>query len=163
VTQACERAAVHEAGHAVLAVKLKTGMRRVSIISDVRSDGRVSGSTLLRGRNGKVSLVGTPQDRLEREIIVALAGYAAEKRGCHDAEVGAAQNDLTHAHQLAWLIFDDDDERDDYVVELNQRAHALVATHWPAIETVAEALMERRELTRRDVVALIEAAEHAGV
>ena len=43
--------AIHEAGHAVAAVKLRTGLSKASIVADDHSEGRVLGSTLLRGKS----------------------------------------------------------------------------------------------------------------
>lgn len=153
------RVAIHEAGHAVAAVKLRTGLRTASIVQDDQSFGRVSGATLLRGKSGGTSPTMFRQERIERQIVVLLSGYAAEEKEFgNSAEFDGAEQDYQNAFELAGSFVGSQEECNEYIGQLSLRADQLVGDHWSAIKAVAQALLKHQELTRSEVLRLIESS-----
>ena len=66
-----ELTAYHEAGHAVMALLMGRSVQKVSIIP---SQNRLGAVTIQKGRSKQV------QDKLEAEMLILLAGMAAEGR-----------------------------------------------------------------------------------
>ena len=69
--------AYHEAGHAVVALALGRAVQRVSILPDRERLGQCE---------FKKGLFRPSEDWLEREILIALGGIAAEARHTGDAD-----------------------------------------------------------------------------
>ena len=87
-----EATAFHEAGHAAVAMALDRPVHRVSVIP---------GQDLLgECRFGK-GVFRPTEDWVEREILIALAGMAAEARHTGTYDRGAADRDLRYARRLA--------------------------------------------------------------
>lgn len=87
-----EATAYHEAGHAVVALALDRPVHKVSVLPGREMLGKCEfGKGVFR----------PSEDWLEREILIALAGMAAEARhtGTYDHE--AADRDLRYVHRLA--------------------------------------------------------------
>jgi hypothetical protein len=128
----------HEAGHAVAASVLGTPIKRASL-DEVW--------TLVR--------VGCPRAQ-RNQAIIALAGAEAETKYCgHSLDRQAELWGVAWATDLAAV---GDLERAAIAPALCQ-ARQLVDQHWRAIEAVAQALLERGELTGADIHALIGLAD----
>src|SRR5689334_22978050 len=84
--------AYHEAGHAVVALALGRPVRRVSVLPDRRFLGLCEfGKGVFR----------PSEDWLEREILIALGGLAAEARHTGDYAWDEADRDLQFVRELA--------------------------------------------------------------
>ena len=87
-----ESTAYHEAGHAVIALALGRSMPRVSILPGRKWLGRCE---IQKGRTRP------SEDGLEREILISLAGLAAEARHTGQYDFDGAAQDLQVVHRLA--------------------------------------------------------------
>ena len=87
-----ESTAYHEAGHAVIALALGRSIQRVCILPGRKWLGRCE---IQKGRTRP------SEDWLEREILIALAGLAAEARHSGKYDIEGAIQDLRTARRLA--------------------------------------------------------------
>src|SRR5947209_855148 len=87
-----ESTAYHEAGHAVVALALGRPVQRVSILPDAVRLGQCE------FRKGEFR---PTDDWLEREMLIALGGIAAEAQFTDDYAWGGAARDSAYVHALA--------------------------------------------------------------
>ncbi len=133
--------AYHEAGHAVVALALDLPVKRVSILPDrVRLGVCEFGKAVPRGS----------QDWLEREILVALGGIAAEARFTGDYDWDAASQDQRYVRKLT------EERAGEARAERLQRrmlskAEAMLADdgHWKSVELIAKELLRLGEISGR--------------
>jgi ATP-dependent Zn protease len=86
-----ELTAYHEAGHAVVAMALDRPVHRVSILPNRDRAGQCEfGKGVYR----------PSEDALEREILIALAGMAAEARHSGTYAMAEAERDLRYVRRL---------------------------------------------------------------
>jgi ATP-dependent Zn protease len=136
-----EATAYHEAGHAVVALALGRPVNRVSVLADRRFLGMCTfGKGVLR----------PSEDWLEREMLIALGGIAAEARKTgHYAWAGAAR-DQQVVHRLA---IQRAGERQADRLERRMLAkveHLLYQEkHWHAVESIAAELMRHGSISGR--------------
>jgi hypothetical protein len=133
------RVAIHEAGHAVVAVVLRRYFRRVSIVPYAKAARRVTGFTRVNHA--------TERNR-RREAVISAAGMAAEVLAGVDPRtpdelVGAAE-DLENLRDLGYL--DDERERQVFAEALD-----LVYENRDAILNVAWALDEHKSLKHSEI------------
>jgi ATP-dependent Zn protease len=133
--------AYHEAGHAVVALALGRPIHRVSVLPD--------GQFLGLCRFGKGAFRPS-EDWLEREILIALGGLAAEARHTGDYAWGAADRDRQYVRQLAVQRAG---ERQAERLErrlLSKAEHLLGQQgHWRAVELIAAELLRRGAISGR--------------
>src|SRR5215813_5236706 len=92
MAESSEVTAYHEAGHAVVALALGRPVHRVSILPDRERLGTCEfGKAVFR----------PSEDWLEREILIAVAGLAAEARQTGKYAWEGAARDYTYAEGLA--------------------------------------------------------------
>lgn len=91
---------------------------------------------------------------IEPEIISAFAGFEAELHADPNADPAGARAD----HELARELAEHLDLSDDELEEFRNRARAYVAERLDAVERVARALMDRKNLGEVDVRCVIEGA-----
>lgn len=138
--------AIHEAGHAVVALRLGLVFDHVTTVPDehAETDGALHWTDLQTA--GDLEIAATA------DAVVLLAGPFAEARltetTLHDVLAGDAAGEDREA--LATLGLDDDE-----FVAASRDALALVEQDWPAIERVADALLERDSLDFDEVEALV--------
>jgi hypothetical protein len=133
--------AIHEAGHAVVAVLLRRYFRTVSIIPDRVTAGRVSGW-------GEVDYRSTRN--LRRMAVVLYASFAAELH--YRAETG----DSPHLSTQEREGFRKDHNALKALGHLHDpdvigESTSLVIEHWDAVLRVAEALDDAKALTHKRV------------
>jgi ATP-dependent Zn protease len=88
----CPATAYHEAGHAVVALALGRPVHRVTVLPNRDRLGQCE------FRKGQFR---PTDDWLETEILISLAGMAAEARFTDEYDRAAAGRDLAYARQLA--------------------------------------------------------------
>src|SRR5713101_6138541 len=130
-----EAVAYHEAGHAVVALALGRPVRRVSVLPDREQLGHCEfGKGVFR----------PSEDWLEREILIALGGIAAEARHTGDYAWDAADRDRQYVRQLAMRRAG---ERQAERLErrLLAKAEHLLAQEglWRAVKLIAAELLQR--------------------
>jgi ATP-dependent Zn protease len=128
-----EHTAYHEAGHAVVALMLGRPIQRVSILPNRELLGECElGKGVFR----------PSEDWLENEILIALAGIAAEARHTGNYAWGGAARDRRYVHKLAVQRAG---ERRAERLERRMLAKAehLIAQerHWRAVELIVAELM----------------------
>jgi ATP-dependent Zn protease len=144
-----EATAYHEAGHAVAALALDRPVRKVSIRPDRDRLGICSfGKALFR----------PSEDWLEREVLIALAGLAAEARhtGSYD-RVGAAR-DLRYARELALQRAGNERQAERLERRLLAKAENLLdrEANWRAVQQMAAELVRAGEISGRQARHLFE-------
>ena len=142
--------AIHEAGHAVVALRLGLVFDHVTTVPDdhAETDGALHWTDLQSA--GDLEIAATA------DAIVLLAGPFAEARliesTLHEVLAGDAAGEDREA--LAMLGLDDEE-----FVAASRDALALVEQDWPSIERVADALLEYDTLDFEEVEALVTGRE----
>jgi ATP-dependent Zn protease len=136
-----EATVYHEAGHAVVALALGRPIHRVSVLPD--------GQFLGVCRFGK-GVFRPSEDWLEREILIALGGIAAEAIHTGRYAWDGAARDQLYVHGLAVQRAG---ERQAERLErrmLAKAEHLLgQAGHWRAVELIAAELLQRGVISGR--------------
>ena len=150
-------AAYHEAGHAVAAYLLGSKPRPISIATLGDDLGLGEGPPPLRGMKLDSDGSDRARLRLERAIIISLAGPIAQRtyrpglwRDWHGEE------DMATAATLAMKAIGSSETTSAFVNWLTLRAKELVSANWSLVEAVAERLTEDRSLSGDQIVATIE-------
>lgn len=151
-------AAYHEAGHAVVAVRLGVaiGRRGVSIVP---GDGLAGSVHTHLGFSGNPDQEITTKMRMaaEHNAIICFAGEAAQRRFSPKSVRRIHwEGDRENAALLVSYFTGPDPELEWYLGWLRTRAENIVATPhvWVMITAVAEALMEHKRLTAGEVKAV---------
>jgi ATP-dependent Zn protease len=153
-----ERAAYHEAGHAIAAIWHEIELDRVTIVPE--------GGALGYVEHRFSGLAGLEEDRekLEAQALIALAGPACEahhfgKGRKVDWNAEDYRHDVVQASVLLQSLSAHEDEGAAYFDWIAERAVSLVAMprFVEAADALAEALIERRELTGEQASELINA------
>lgn len=105
------RAAVHEAGHAIVAMTLG---RKVAKVSVVPYSNGVGGITIQDAEQFEDSQLRTKSD-YEVDLTILLAGYAAEKALFGEVSLGSS-SDIEKASKIAYTIYDKCGMSDDRIV-----------------------------------------------
>jgi ATP-dependent Zn protease len=128
-----EATAFHEAGHAVVALALGRPVHRVSVLPNQERLGQCE------FRKG---VVRPSQDWLEQEILIALAGLAAEARHTGQYARDGAGRDLRYVHKLA-LQRASERQLERFERRMLMKVENLLADegHWRAVELIAAELM----------------------
>jgi len=133
--------AYHEAGHAVVALALGRGVMQVSVLPD-------------RANLGVCEFGKTPvrptEDWLEREMLIALGGLAAEAKYSGTYGWEGARRDLAYVRQLA--IRRAGDKRAERLERrlLAKTEHLLNQDeHWRAVELIAAELVRLGTISGR--------------
>jgi ATP-dependent Zn protease len=138
---AADAVAYHEAGHAVLALLLGRPVQEVSILPDREALGRCAyGKAVFR----------PSEDWLEREILIALGGIAAEARHTGAYAWDGAGRDQQFVRGLAvQRVGVKKAER--YERRLLAKAEHLLARAgtWQAVERIAAELLRRGTISGR--------------
>jgi ATP-dependent Zn protease len=136
-----EATAYHEAGHAVVALSLGRPVHKVSALP---TRDRLGWCEFRKG------VFRPSEDWLERELLIALAGLAAEARLTGTYDHDAAGRDLRYVRGLARQRAS---ERS--IARLERRMLAKVENlladdgHWKAVELIAAELVKHGEISGR--------------
>ena len=152
-----EATAYHEAGHAVADLMLGNGLRRVTVVpdDDAGSAGTCSAGEFSRKSDHSPELDTGTRNRLrmERRVIAVLAGEEAQRqfsprsvRGRHGDE------DRRAAVNLISYFTSSDEELSAYLnlLQIQARQSVRGRSWWPVIVAVAEQLLIKKTLVRRE-------------
>ncbi len=138
--------AIHEAAHAVAAIRAGLIFKHVTAIPDEyeETEGALHWSDLHASGHLEVSP--------ELLAVVLLAGPCAEARATHREvdEVFSDEEALDDRDAIAELMLNADD-----FLKASTEALALIERDWPLIERIADELMEVDELDYEEVEALV--------
>ncbi len=136
-----EATAYHEAGHAVVALALGRPVHHVSVLPD--------GKYLGTCEFGK-GVFRPSEDWLEREILIALGGLAAEARFTGDYGWDEAAQDRQFVHDLA-VRRAGERQAERLERRLLAKAEHLLSRegHWRAVEFIAAELLRRGAISGR--------------
>ena len=148
----------HEAGHAVINLRLGFDVAMVTIKPDPRrgSDGYVKSAA--SGRSWKIVddvRIRLSDEWCEKYIKSALAGKIAEALINPDTPRFGWWCDWQRARKYARIICDTRQERNELLGRMQREATTLVLANTAAIERVAGALVERETLMRDEIAALV--------
>ncbi len=137
-----EHTAYHEAGHAVMALALGRPVDHVSI----RADAQFLGHCEFRKAVFRPS-----EDWLEREMLIALAGLAAEAIHTGDYAWDGAARDLRYARELALDRAGNERKAERLANRVLSKAEHLLSksAHWRAVERLAVELLRVGEVSGR--------------
>lgn len=133
--------AYHEAGHAVIALALDRPVHRVSVLPN-------------RERLGQCEFgkgVSRPsEDWIEREILISLAGMAAEAKHTGKYGFAEADRDLRYVRRLV-LKRTSERAAERYERRLLAKVEYLLAddAHWNAVERIAAELLKHGAISGR--------------
>jgi ATP-dependent Zn protease len=136
-----EATAYHEAGHAVVALALGRPVHKVSVLP---------GQELLGQCQFRKGVFRPSEDWVEREILIALGGLAAEARHTGVYVHAAADRDLRYVRRLA-LQRATERQVERFERRMLAKVEHLLADdgHWRAVELIAAELVLRGEVSGR--------------
>jgi ATP-dependent Zn protease len=137
-----EPTAYHEAGHAVMALALGRPVDRVSIRP---------GAEMLGVCHFRKAVFRPTEDWLEREILIALAGLAAEARHTGAYAWDEAGRDRQYVADLALQRAGNAKQAERLERRLLAKAEHVLnqAGNWRAVERLAAELLRRGEISGR--------------
>ena len=139
--------AYHESGHAVACVILGVRVKKATIIPvDANILGRVTHASIYGGARPDIEFSDPVRLRVERDILIAFAGDAAERR-FHKRRRFGGWSDYDRATNAASNVCSSPNATEAFLRWLEIAAADLVDLNWPAIDAVAKALVERKTLT----------------
>ncbi|MFZ0398350.1 MAG: hypothetical protein WAM06_09995 [Methyloceanibacter sp.] len=134
VTAAREAIAYHEAGHAIVSMRLGYGCLYVTIMPDGDRVGHACCEDPLVGGN---------DDKIKHALQVLIAASLAESKHIGSRTWGDA-DDRVKVTNIALLATDRDTEHAEALInEMIGEASDLVEQHWPDIEALAERLLNK--------------------
>jgi ATP-dependent Zn protease len=141
--------AYHEAGHAVAALALDRPVVKVSILAD-----RDKAGICFFGK----AVFRPSEDWLEREVLISLAGMAAEARKTGEYDRDAAGRDLRYARGLAIQRAGSERQAERLERRLLAKAEHLLdrEANWAAVERIAAELLRAGEISGRQARHLYE-------
>jgi len=134
--------AYHEAGHAVMALLMGRAIQKVSIIP---SQNRLGTCTIKKGRTKQV------QDKLEAEILILLAGMAAEGRKSGHYNVQGASQDLRIVEKLAMARSGNPRQSQKLIHKMLDKTQHLLSNKaaWSAVKVIADELIQHESISGR--------------
>lgn len=147
-----EAIAYHEAGHVVAAWDLGVRIKHATVIPDAEDLGHVMHHDPLRGIRLDFDQSARARMRAEQMIIVCLAGPIAHRRHSPRSwRHHMGHGDHTRAVDLSSRFTSSEQETEAHLKWLTLRARALLDAHWPRVEAVAAALVERGKLEAAEI------------
>lgn len=150
--------AYHEAGHAVAAFIVQRGFRKISILEDEETLGRVLYQKWRKDFDPSVIDPERARRQIEKAIVTAYAGGEAERRhtGRRNAR-GSRSDDETAVDLACYVIADWEEELTAFLrwLRIRSRNIVTVAQNWRAVEALAAALLDKGEVNvseARDII-----------
>ncbi len=154
-----ESLAYHEAGHAVAAFHHNVRAKKLSILPEPGSSGRLTYHPYFSGIHPEGDTSPRVQRRLENMALVCCAGPAAERRfNARGYRTYHGKGDWQYAIDLLSHLSGDDEILSAYfnLIDLQARKFVHLPWVWSCIEDLAAALLEHKELTGKQVRSVIE-------
>lgn len=148
--------AFHEAGHVVAAWSRRVKIHNATIVPSPEFNGLVRHANPLHKLHPDYDVSARVRDRAESAIVVSLAGPEAQRRYSPRSwrtYHGAA--DFKKAVDLAMRFNSSDEAVNAYLAWLAIVTRDEIALLWPQVETVAQALFDRRNLTAAEIKVLL--------
>lgn len=159
--------AYHEAGHAVVAKCLGVAVRRATIIPEDGSAGHVLHTRMSRKMSEAIEFAdrfSLSRLQAEKRVMVSLAGELAQRRfdpnSVHPDHGAGDREHIAHILER-YAGCDSDgviDMRKHYAL-LEEWTDQLLAQKWYLVQAVADALVERRTLSKQEIYDVILAAD----
>jgi hypothetical protein len=155
-----ESTAYHEAGHAVMRFLLGMSVHEVSVVPNEETLGHCTGSSLRAPLDLLVWGDGHRRRKVERYILVSLAGGAAEAAFQGRYNWRGMELDLDCAIDLALKVCGGEAEAGKFAEWLLERARNLIIQDhtWAAVRRIAAALLKERRLSGRRAKAIYDGA-----
>jgi ATP-dependent Zn protease len=147
--------AYHEAGHAVMAQLCGQRITEVEIVGDDDHLGTVRSLRFPEDPSPEAD-PHLPTAPVERRLLCTAAGMVAEAMVSGRRDWDESSEDLDAAVRLAMKVVDDCDRVIPFLELVRDHTEELLRRNWPAVSTLAEALMEHRRLTGEQVRRLLE-------
>ena len=149
--------AYHEAGHAVACFMYDIKLHSISIRPDEDSHGRVNhNNPLFRISDNAGDLSASQRQRIERCVVIALAGNVAQRRfNPRSVRSHHAQNDFNKAADVLSHLSGSDKELQAYMNLLLIRAENLLMRMWPSVTALASSLLKESALSGEQATAII--------
>lgn len=144
--------AYHEAGHAVMALLMGRPVQKISIIP---SQNRLGAVTFQKGQTKQ------PQDRLEADMLILLAGMAAEGRMSGKYNLQGAAQDLRQVEKLAMARSGNERQAGKLIRKTLDKTQHLLSekSTWAAVKSIAAELLERESISGRSARHHLEIAQ----
>jgi hypothetical protein len=157
VTNRLRRTAYHEAGHTIASLELGVPIKHVTIVPDASTWGHLLHLPPRITNRQLYSLPPFVRDRLERRIVVSLAGREGERLVTGRYDHRGAAGDYQFALNLVTQLVGSSEEATAYFRWLEVRARQLIrAEHRrPQIDALAAALLEHHEIDSRAAIAIM--------
>ncbi len=140
--------AYHEAGHATILLIYKETFEDISISSQGRLLGGVSGVWLHTIINMMSIGPGSDIPEVDVAIKLDLAGYAASELNTQRSYgINKRSPDYQTAFGIAQRITWDDDEAEGILESQWQATLELLREHWPVVEAIARQLLQTTRMT----------------
>jgi ATP-dependent Zn protease len=153
--------AIHEAGHAIMAIKFKKEFEYVTIIAGDDSLGIIRFTQngfritkLLDGTSDEILEYNEIDKIIRDEIIITLSGYTAELKFGVDNKIGA-EEDLSSCFDLALSHLGDGDSASILLDECLEQSKNYVDEYWIAIQIIADKLIEHKKIDRKQVFSFL--------
>jgi len=150
-----ELTAFHEAGHAVMALAVGRSVKSV----DVNAKGtRLGVCKMNKGRAGKAQSSKASADALEGELLILLAGMAAEARRSGKYNMQGASQDLREAERLALMRAGNANQAGKVLRRAMDKVHHLLGQTeiWAAVKVIAAGLVENSSMSGKQAKHLYE-------
>jgi hypothetical protein len=127
--------AYHQAGHAVVAMAL--GYRCYSVA--IEDGGRA-----------------VCDEPAEHALALLIGSFVAEAKCTGEADIWRDEDDRVRAADLAlWIARGDMKTASSLLTTVTAQTKARVEEHWAEIETIANALVEKRKLSGEEILTLV--------
>jgi ATP-dependent Zn protease len=155
-----ESTAYHEAGHAIVTWRLGRKVSRVSIVPGKGFLGMAGHVRFLSKADLRNIEVGDipplTQRRMENQMVVLLAGQAAQRRyNPRSVRNYHSRDDRDLAFEVLGHLTGIPDTAGAYYRLMKLRARDIVSANWRAIDILAQELLQRRTLSAKELRAFI--------
>ena len=144
-----ERVAYHEAGHAVMCYELHLPFKRVSIVPDAESAGRVHPHDPPPGFRPDCETDLRTEQRIKHQVMALLAGSLAENLAARPGPQRWAEGDSDNALSFATYVTGSGEEASAYVRWLWERTKLYLSRPWvwAEVKALVAALLEHDDLS----------------
>lgn len=146
--------AYHEAGHAVMAQLCGQHVTEVEIIGDEEHAGTVQSRRLSEEQPSECD-PSIPTAPIERRLLCVAAGMVAEAVAGGKSSWDESSEELDEVVRLAMRVVGDCERVIPFLEVVREHTEDILRQDWPAVEALADELMERRRMTGEEVRRLL--------